>query len=146
MRLTTKVRYGTRAMLDIALNQDRGPVSIKDIAARQELSQKYLERLLFSLQAAGLVRAVRGSHGGYELARRANALTLLDIYRVLEGSAGFVDCTMHPDACHRATECVTQEIWAQMYAECSRILDATSLQDLAERTHQKRESPLAYCI
>lgn len=146
MRLTTKMRYGTRAMLDIALNQSRGPVSIKDIAARQELSQKYLERLLFSLQAAGLVRAVRGARGGYELTRPADALTLLDIYRVLEGSAGFVECTTRSDVCQRAAECVTQEVWAELYAECTRILAATSLQDLVERTHRKQETTLAYSI
>lgn len=140
MRLTTKMRYGTRAMLDLAINGASGPVTIKDIAARQELSSKYLERLLNALQAAGLVRATRGAGGGYQLARPPDAVTLREIYFTLEGPESFVDCTSDAEICHRADGCVTRDVWNEMYAACMQILDSTTLEALARRTEQKQRS------
>ena len=138
MKLTTKTRYGTRAMLDLALHCDEGPISIRDIARRQDLSQKYLERLLVALQAAGVVRAMRGAKGGYQLSRPPEQINLREIYHIFEGADGFVECTSNPEICHRSDMCITQEVWSEMYGAGMRILEATTLADLVQRARRKQ--------
>jgi Rrf2 family protein len=144
MKLTTKTRYGTRAMLDLALHYDEGPTSIRDIAQRQELSQKYLERLLVALQAAGVVRAVRGAKGGYQLARPPEQINLREIYHIFEGTDGFVECTSKPEICQRSDLCITQEVWGEMYDASMQILEATTLADLVQRARRKQTVDLYY--
>jgi len=139
MRLTTKTRYGTRAMVDLALHYDEGPVSSRAIAAHQDISAKYLESILAELRNAGLVLTVRGAQGGHSLRRPPSEITLLDIFEVLEGTQGLVECTNSAEVCTRRDSCVTQEVWAEMYAACLGILESTMLDDLARRARDKRE-------
>ena len=140
MKLGTRTRYSARAMVDLALNYENGNgvVTVKEIAARQQVSPKYLEHLLASLRAAGLVRSVRGAKGGHTLTRPPAQINLREIYHVFEGTDGFVECTTSPDICDRPDGCVTQEIWAQMYDACMEILESTTLEDLARRAREKR--------
>jgi len=147
MKLSTRTRYGTRAMLDLALSYGQGPTPLKDIADHQDLSSKYLEQVLAALQAANLVRAIRGSKGGYILSRRPEQISLRDIYEFLEGSEGFVRCTSDPRVCTRADFCVTRELWATLYETCVKTLESVTLEDLARRAREK-QSQLAgeYCI
>jgi Rrf2 family protein len=135
MKLGTKTRYGTRAMLELALHyhDGNGPVSAGEIAARQQLSAKYLEQLLVSLQAAGLVRSVRGTRGGHTLARPPDQINLREIYGVFEEAEGFAECTSCPEVCDRTGTCVTQTIWDRMYAASMEVLESTTLSDLAQR-------------
>ncbi len=137
MKLTTKTRYGARAMLYLALRYEQGLVSSKEIAADQELSVKYLERLLSQLLSAGLVRSVRGAQGGYILARPPDEIDLREIFAVLEGDEGLVDCVVRPESCGRYDICVTQEVWARMNEACMDVLQATRLSDLVSRHHAK---------
>ncbi len=146
MKLTTKVRYGTRAMLELALHQGEEPLSLREVAERQGISAKYLEQLLAALQAAGLVSAVRGPRGGYILARPAEAITLRQIYEALENTDGFVSCTVNPRVCERADQCVTQEVWARLYAACMQILEDTTLADLVARAREKAATSGMYYI
>ena len=145
MKLGTKTRYSTRAMLDLALNYDNGAsmVSAREIAEHQEVSPKYLESLLAGLRSAGLVRSARGTEGGYTLARPPAEINLRQIYQVFEGTEGFVECTKDPEYCNRTDGCVTQEVWAQMYDACMEILESTTLEDLARRAKVKRKDPTA---
>ena len=138
MRLSTKARYGARAMLELALNHGEGVVSAREIATRQQVSPKYLEQLLASLRAAGLVRSVRGAQGGHALTRPPDQISLLEVYNVFEGTDGFVACTTCRELCDRADTCVTGEIWGQMYAACTEILASTTLEDLACRARDKQ--------
>jgi len=140
MKLGTKTRYGARAMLELALNYESGDgvVTVKDIATHQQVSPKYLEHLLASLRSAGLVRSVRGAKGGHTLARPPTQIELYEIYHVFEGTEGFVECTTNPEFCERTDDCVTQEVWAQMYDACVDILKSTTLEDLARRAREKR--------
>lgn len=140
MKLGTRTRYSARAMLDLALNyQDgEGVVTVKEISTRQQVSPKYLEHLLSSLRAAGLVRSVRGAKGGHTLCRPPAEINMRQIYHVFEGTEGFVECTTSPEICDRPDGCVTQEIWAQMYDTCMEILESTTLEDLAGRAREKR--------
>jgi len=137
VRLTTKTRYGTRAMLHLALHYDQGPVSSKEIAADQQLSVRYLERLLSQLLGAGLVRSTRGAQGGYSLARPPEQINLGEILSVLEGDDGLVECVARPELCGRSGICVTQEVWAQMYGACTDLLRSIHLSDLAARHRAK---------
>jgi Rrf2 family cysteine metabolism transcriptional repressor len=145
MKLGTKTRYSSRAMLDLALNYDNGSraVSAREIAEHQQLSPKYLESLLASVRAAGLVRSVRGAEGGYTLTRPPAQINLREIHHVFEGAEGFVECTTDPEYCKRTDGCATQEVWVQMYDACMEILESTTLEDLARRAKEKREYPTA---
>ena len=135
MKLGTKTRYSTRAMLDLALNYDSGAgvVSTREIAEHQDVSPKYLESLLAALRAAGLIRSIRGMEGGYTLTRHPSQINLQEIYRVFEGTEGFIECTTDPAYCARTDGCVTREIWALMYDASMKILKSTTLEDLARR-------------
>lgn len=140
MKLGTRTRYSTRAMVDLALNYDNGNgvVTVKEISAQQQVSPKYLEHLLSSLRSASLVRSVRGAKGGHTLSRPPDRINLREIYHVFEGTEGFSECTTSPEFCEREDGCVTLEVWAQMYDACMEILESTTLEDLARRSRDKR--------
>lgn len=138
MKLGTKVRYGTRAMLDLALRPGDEMTSLKEIAERQDVSQKYLEHLFSSLQAAGLVRSARGPRGGYVLARAPEEIAVREIYEVLEGAEGFSPCTSGPEVCDRYDVCVTHALWERMHAEAMRVLDETTLADLVRDARRQQ--------
>ena len=140
MRLSTKGRYGARAMLDLALNFGKEPVLLRDIATRQEVSEKYLEHSMSSLRNAGLVRSIRGARGGYILAKPPSEIRLSEIMEVLEGSMAPVECVDDPEVCHRADLCVTRDIWEKMKGAIDNILESTTLEDLAERYKDKESS------
>ncbi len=133
MRLSTKSRYGTRAMLDIAINYEKGPVSVKSIADRQGISVKYMEQLIPLLKVAGLIRSVRGAKGGYTLSKDVHQINLRDIIDALEGSMFPVDCVDNPETCDRAKKCVTYEIWKDIQDTINNMLDSLTLADMVER-------------
>lgn len=140
MRLSTKGRYGARAMLDLALNSGKGPVLLREIAKRQEVSEKYLEHSITTLRKAGLVRSIRGARGGYVLAKLPSQIRLSEIMEVLEGSMAPVECVDDPQVCQRAQLCVTRDIWAKMKEAIDNILESITLQDMVERQNRKKNS------
>lgn len=140
MRLSTKGRYGARAMLDLALNSGKGPVLLREIAKRQEVSEKYLEHSITTLRKAGLVRSIRGARGGYVLAKLPSQIRLSEIMEVLEGSMAPVECVDDPQVCQRAQLCVTRDIWAEMKEAIDNILESITLQDMVERQNKKKNS------
>jgi Rrf2 family protein len=147
MRLSTRLRYGARAMVELARLQGGGPVSVGLLARRQGLSAKYLEGLMRSLQAVGLVRSLRGPQGGYVLARPAAQITLRDLYAALEGGEGLVPCTSDPNHCPRAASCAMQEVWASFEREMLKYLESITLAQLVERAAAlERSQSLDYVI
>jgi Rrf2 family protein len=130
--MTTRSRYGTRMMLDIAYHGKDGPVRVNEIARRQNLSVKYLEKLVRELKAAGLVHSKRGPKGGHSLARPAADIHVGEIVRVLEGGTALVDCGVSEDQCERATNCPTRDIWVRAANAMYSVLNDVSLQDLLE--------------
>ena len=146
MKLNTKMRYGSRAMLELALHYQEGPLSLTQVAAAQEISDKYLELLFASLRAAGLVHSQRGSRGGYTLARPPEQITLREIFDVLASPEPYVPCTLDHSVCHRWATCVTQEVWAQMYDASMQVLQSTTLADLVARNAQRCASGFTYHI
>jgi Rrf2 family cysteine metabolism transcriptional repressor len=141
MKISTKGRYGTRAMIDIGENHGNGPVPLRQLAERQSISMKYMEQIIPLLKASGLIRSVRGAKGGYALAKAPREITLGDMIQALEGSWSLVDCVEDASLCERSGECVTYEIWNDLHRAIHKILDSTTLADLIAR--QKKKGRLA---
>jgi Rrf2 family protein len=135
-------------MLDLALNYGRGQVRLREVAERQEVSEKYLEHLASSLKAAGLVRGLRGRHGGYTLSHPPAEIRLSQIHAALEGSLAPAECVDDPAVCSREKQCVMRDVWTEMRDAVKQVLDATTLQDLVDRQHEKvkSEAEQTYCI
>jgi Rrf2 family cysteine metabolism transcriptional repressor len=147
MKLSTRSRYGVRALLEMALHQGEGPVFLKDIAKKQEISLPYLEHLVAALVAAGIVRSAKGPHGGVSLAREPADVRLSEVVHVLEGSVFPVECVNDPAVCRRSASCVTRDVWAQLKEVMDGVLGATTLKDLVERQREKgRPDPSIYYI
>ena len=130
MRLSTRGRYGTRLMVDLAQHYADGPVPLAEIAKRQDLSAKYLEQLIILLKGAALIRSVRGRRGGYMLARKPEEISVGEIVETLEGRLSVVDCVLEPELCYRATECPTRDIWVGMTGMLKQQLFSLSLGDI----------------
>ena len=140
MKLSTKGRYGTRALLELALHEGDMPVLLRDIADRQQISLSYLEHLISPLIAGGIVRSTKGPKGGISLTRKPSEIRLSEVIQLLEGSVAPVDCVDNPDICDRSSSCVTRDIWSELKNAMSGVLESTTLQDLVERQKDKEGS------
>ncbi len=140
MKISTKGRYGTRAMVDIGENYGKGPVSLRKLAERQCISMKYMEQIIPLLKASGLIRSTRGALGGYVLAKEPGEISLRDILQALEGSWSLVDCLDDDTLCNRADKCATYEIWHDIHTAIHKILDSTTLADIIDRHREKTKT------
>lgn len=139
MKLSTRARYGTRALLDIALHSGKELVLLKDIAQRQQISPLYLEHLITPLIAAGILRSTRGPRGGVWLAKSPQEIKLSEVIQLLEGSMALVECVSNPKYCSRSSFCVTRDIWSELRKAMNGILESTTLQDLVKRQKNKEQ-------
>ena len=131
MRISTKGRYALRLMLDLALNNTGEPISLKDIARRQEISDKYLEQIISVLNKAKYVKSIRGAQGGYILTKRPEEYTVGMILRLTEGSLAPVTCVEEDaDSCERKSNCATFVVWQKMYDAICDVVDNITLEDL----------------
>lgn len=144
MKISTKGRYGLRLMTDLAVYHDQGLIPLKEIAARQEISEKYLEQIMMQLNRSGLVRSVRGAQGGYMLAKPPEDITVGAVLRVLEGSLCPVDCVDETGDCPRMARCATIGVWTRLREAVESVVDHTTLSDLAEEF--RRKNPPDYSI
>ena len=139
MKISTKGRYALRLMLDLAMNGENNVVRIKDIAERQQISDKYLEQIISVLNKAGYVRSTRGPQGGYSLRKAPEEYTVGDILRLTEGSLAPVACVEEEGSCEREVDCVTVEEWKRMNQAISDVVDHITLADLVALQEEKRE-------
>jgi Rrf2 family cysteine metabolism transcriptional repressor len=147
MKLSTRTRYGVRALLELALRQERGPVFLKEIARKQQISLPYLEHLIAPLIAGGIIRSAKGPRGGVSLARKPADITLSEITRLLEGSLAPVECVDNPEVCQRSGFCAARDVWGQLKEAMDGVLEMTTLQDLVERQRSKgQKEPSMYYI
>jgi len=138
MKMSTKGRYGLRAMMDLAANQkDDVPVFLSDVAKRQEISEKYLEHIFTALRAAGLVRTVRGRKGGFLLSRPPAQITARAIITALEGPCRLVDCVDKPDVCPRSATCASRDVWTLLGGKMDEFLSGLTLDQLARMQEEK---------
>lgn len=140
MKLSTRGRYGTRLLLDLALHHDEEPVLLKNIARRQQISLLYLEHLITPLIAGGVARSTRGPRGGVSLAKPPEEVKLSEIIQLLEGSIAPSECINNPGICTRSGFCVARDVWSQLKEAMDGVLESTTLQDLVER-HKTKEQP-----
>ncbi len=139
MKLSTRARYSSRMMLELALRYGQGPILLREVSNSQEISLKYLFQLLIPLKVANLIRSARGAHGGYFLARPPKDIKLSEIITTVEGSISPVECVDNPDVCKRHNFCVTTEVWAEIGEKCLKILESYSLQDMVDRYKVKQK-------
>jgi Rrf2 family protein len=132
MKISTRGRYGTRMMLDLAAHHDQGPTPLREIAKRQDLSVKYLEQLIIPLKAAGYIRSVRGARGGYTLAKKPDKISIGQVIKVLEGGLSLVDCVEDPKVCEREGDCPTRDIWLRMSERLMEELSSLTLRDVLD--------------
>ena len=133
MKISTKGRYALRLMLDLALNESGRPVRIREIAKRQEISEKYLEQIIAVLNKAGYVRSIRGPQGGYLLTKKPEEYTVGMVLRQTEGSMAPVDCIDGENTfCNHMDDCATSILWQRLNDAVSGVIDNTTLADLVD--------------
>jgi Rrf2 family protein len=140
MKLSTRSRYGTRLVLDMAQRYQEGPIQLGAIARRQDISVKYLEQLIIPLKKAQYVKSVRGVKGGHMLAKSPDAITVGEIVALLEGGVRLTDCTEEPEACKRSDKCLTRRVWKEATQAIYEKLNSITLSDLLKMEQSDREN------
>ena len=147
MKISSRARYGTRVMVELALNHGNGPLRVRDIARKQGISAKYIEQLIALLKGAGMVNAARGVHGGYSLARQPSRLKMLEIFELLEGNLEQLECQGCPGSCSRDKYCAVKEVWTKVRTAMAGVLESVTLADMAARVREKdRQASSIYYI
>lgn len=141
MRLSTRGHYGLKAMFDLAQHYGSGPISLKTVAERQNLSGHYLEQLMAMLRKSGLVKSMRGAQGGYVLAREPSEIKVGDVIRALEGPIAPVYCVSekNPGSCDEADHCITRTVWARVRDGLAQVLDSISLADMCREAEESNK-------
>lgn len=135
MKISTKGRYGVRILLDLASHRDDGaPRLIRDIAASQQISEKYVSTLIVALRRAGMVESIRGMKGGYRLTRDPKRITLLEVVEVMEGPVCVVHCVDHPGRCRRHEGCSVRGVWNRLNEQIRAGMRKIALQQLVGST------------
>ena len=124
-------------MLELGIRFGQGPVLLKDISKKQEISLKYLGQLIIPLKIAGLIKSTRGSHGGYFLAKPPEDIKLSQILRAVEGNLAFTECVDSPDICYRSGKCVAHDIWKDASRQFNDMLNSISLDDMLRKLEKK---------
>ncbi len=146
MKISTRTRYGTRALAELARSYPDEVVPVKKIADRQNVSAKYLEQILSALKVAGVVNSTRGVHGGYALARPPEQITLDQVFHAVEGSTAPVECIDDPGSCPMVGECPTRQTWKELQESIEEVLHRTTVADLHARMGETKEAPPVYQI
>lgn len=149
MKITAKSRYALRMLLDIAVSGDGGPRTIKEIAASQGISQKFISRLAVPLRRAGLLATERGVNGGLRLSRQVGDITLLDIVEATDGRLSLLKCLSHPGSCRRQGHCAAENAWRQANESFARTLRSIRLSSIVEesrRISREDQAEPDYCI
>ncbi len=136
MKLSTRGRYGLRAVFDIAYYSGGQPVQIKSIAERQEIPVRYLEQILNRLRRAGIVNTIRGPRGGYYLGKSPSEITVADVVKAAEGPLSLVRCResrRKDQECHRAPTCVAKPIWDEASKRLTEYLASITIQDICSK-------------
>ena len=148
MKISTKGRYGLRILIDLAMHDPGKPRMLKDIAQSQQISEKYISRLVIDLRRARLVRSVRGINGGFHLAKAPEQITLLEILETMEGPVSVVDCVRSPEKCKRQSLCPARDIWQQLNDGIRELTSKITLDDIlnAYRRRNAQNGICDYCI
>ncbi|MDR1493912.1 MAG: Rrf2 family transcriptional regulator [Planctomycetaceae bacterium] len=147
MKISTKGRYGLRILLDIAIyGTENKPRTIREVAINQEISEKYISRLIIELRKSGLVASVRGAAGGFKLGKSPEDVTILEIFEVMEGPINLVDCVNSDLACNRTKGCVPRVLWSTINQSVREIFARYTLKDLIDIHKANNFVEIEYCI
>lgn len=146
MKLSTRSRYGTRMLLDIVLNAHQGPVRIGDIAQRQGVSVKYLEKLIRPLKKGEYIKSRRGPRGGHMLAKDPDRITVGEVVRLLEGELALTDCVTDAASCESAEDCIMRGVWVKTTQAMYDALDEVSFAELAKQAAEGDKGRIANCM
>lgn len=148
MKISTKGRYGLRILIDLAMHDPGKPRMLKDIAQSQQISEKYISRLVIDLRRAKLVKSVRGVKGGFLLAKAPENITLLEILETMEGPISVVDCVRYPEKCKRTSLCPARDIWQKLNDGIRELTQDITLESIlnAYRQRNAQNGICDYCI
>lgn len=146
LKVSAKTRYGLRILLDVAAhNRDAKPRSMSEISKSQHISEKFISRLVIPLREAGLLRSVRGSGGGFRLARSPEDITLLKIVETMQGPLAILDCLADADCCSRKANCLARQIWSDVNTGFMNVLARVTLAKILDRTPEA-SAAMDFCI
>ncbi len=148
MKISTKGRYGLRILIDLATHDSEKPRMVRDIAASQQISEKYISRLIIDLRRARLVRSVRGMKGGFFLARPPREITLLEIMETMEGTLSVVDCVMQPEKCGQSADCTARNVWKRLNDGIRELMRGITFEEILSEYNKSRslDGICDYCI
>lgn len=132
MRLSTKCRYGARALIEIARNYGKEPIKRKAIVETQNIPDSYLENILLALKTGGLIVSIRGANGGYSIKRDPSSITMYDVVSLLEGKSSITPCVDNEDVCERSSLCATRPLWKKMQEVSDRVLRSETIQNMLD--------------
>jgi Rrf2 family protein len=141
MKISTRLRYGLRMMMDLGARGGTVPILLREIARDECISEKYLSQIIIPLKAHGLVATFRGAHGGYMLGRPATDIRIKEIVEALEGTIELVDCIESPATCARSGECVARELWEGLGGAMRGYLESVTLDELVRKLKVRRGEP-----
>ena len=139
MKISTRARYGTKALLELALHENGELVPLKEISRRQQIPLPYLGHIISPLVRAGIVRSTRGVGGGVSLLKPPQQVVLIEVIELFEGPISLVDCVNHPESCPRSGHCVTRGLWCEVREAIIGVFESVTLQDLVERQGREDE-------
>jgi Rrf2 family protein len=139
MRVSTKGRYGLRALVDLAEHDEGKAIPIREISERQNISEQYLEQLFATLRKAKIVKSVRGAHGGYMLNYDPEDITVADVITTLEGPIAPVDCVIEEDFCNYIDKCVIHGLWSELADAINGVIENMTLADLRDKAVQEKQ-------
>ena len=137
MKLSTRTRYGMRLLIDLAIHYGGGPLSLRGISERQDISLHYLHHIVAPLVSGNIVSTSRGNKGGVTLSRPPDKIRLSEIVNILEGPVSSVECVIDPCACSRSDYCITRDVWKELDETIHEVLESITLQGLVKRHEQK---------
>ena len=140
MKVSTRTRYGIRAAIELALHYNQGPLQLRIIAERQQISVKYLEQLVAVLRSGGILRSLRGAKGGYLLAKAPDQVRMSDIFRCLEGTVVTGETSKAAGHAGRSGDCVALQLWTRVEMAVNEVLESVTLQDLLEQAGDGAEN------
>jgi Rrf2 family cysteine metabolism transcriptional repressor len=140
IKLSTKGRYASRAVLEMALGYGKGPILLREIAQKQDISERYLERIMNTLVSAGIIQSTRGQNGGFSLKRPPSDITLATVIEAVEGQISPVTCVDNPESCPRHPICVTRDIWIELKSAMMNLLNSITLHDMVGMYHHKNST------
>lgn len=150
MKLSTKGRYGLKAMFELSLNHSKGPVSIKTIATNQNIPEQYLEQIFSKLRKAKLIKSVRGAQGGYLLTKKASEITVYDVINAVEGPVSISECLESDEICENSNSCVTRGVWEKIKNSIENVMKSITLCDMVndyyENNNINRLENDIYCL